>query len=557
MKKLAPILALAVIAVGGFVALKSLGGGSTGKALQLVAQEAPDDAVGVAAVSSPGTALNELGARVDDDVRATAEEELGFDAFDPASYQEFGLNLDEPAGLMILAADPLSAVVTLGMQGAPEEARDAMLAKLNELEPPEDALVTTTIGGAPALLIEDEFAVVFDDDRVAFVFADLPWDTEDKRGALTEIATSFIENDGEAFADANDIAAATNFDGQPMMTAVFNPETLEELVSDLGPMPGWDEVTAVGFAVDANNDRVRMQARTVLGDDSQYFAPFDDAPSFGNATSQVPGPIEFGFRVRFDPVATMALLEEELSALDVEYDEMLEAANQGANMDVEEDVIGNLTGEIGIFLQSVPNEQTVADIRAVAFFGVNDTEAAAEMIAELAGEAGGMAQTKDVDGTTMYFVPVGPTVAFAAHDGYLWIGADDAAIEAILLGDSASFADDENSAAAADLFDNDHVAASFLSFTGQFGELVIDQLDESDAPGTEDLLNSIHNLAYEVGQDGDVMTADVALYWDGDAAGGALAEAFSIGVRDGVSSGAEADIVEVEGEVEVPKPPRH
>jgi hypothetical protein len=157
-----------------------------------------------------------------------------------------------------------------------------------------------------------------------------------------------------------------------------------------------------------------------------------------------------------------------------------------------------------------------------------------------------MAQSRDVNDTTMYFVPVGPTVAFAAYDGYIWIAADDAALEAIIQGDSGGFSDDDDSVAAADLFDNDHVAAGFLSFTGQFGELVISSLDEGDAPGTEGLLRSLHNVSLEVGQNGDVMTADAGMYWDGDAAGSALADAFSIGFRNGIGSTNEESALEVE-----------
>lgn len=554
MKKLVPVLAVAVVAIAGFVAFKSAGngGGSSGRALQFVAMSAPEDAVGVAAVSSPATALQTLAERVDPELRQQAVDEIEFDLFDPEAYGEFGLDLNEPAGFVILEADPVVAVVTLGTSGTAEEARDAMEARLTEFEPPEGALMATTINDAPALFVEDEFVVVFDADRASFVFADLPWDTEDPREELSGYASTFIAGEGEAFADANDIAAATDFDGTPMVTAVLSPETLEELLDDLGPMPGWEDMTAVGLAMHGDEESVTFEMRTVLVDGSTYFTPFSGAPSFGDATEQVPGPIEFGLRFRFDPEATFALLQEELSEFDDGYSEMLDQADEATGVDMEEEVIGNLTGEIGVFVQSVPTEATIAATRATAFFGVRDDEAASATIAGLIEEAGDMVQAREVGGSTLYVVPAGPSVAFGVHGGYLWIGADDDAVEAIFNGESERFEDDEANASAADLFDNDHYGAAFVSFSGQFGELVLDELDEGEPEGTEELLQSLRAISYEVSRDGDVMVANARLDWDGSAAADALAQAFSQGFERGMGGDTEVNIVAVEEEATPP-----
>lgn len=548
MKKLIPILVVLGLGAGGVFLVKSMGGGGGAadtQALALVAENTPQSAVGVAAVAGPGVLLSALGDRLDDDTRATILEEAEFDVFDPANYNDFGLDLTAPAGFAILEADPLVVAVTLGMHGSPAEARDAMQARLQQMDPPEGALQPTEVGSTPGLFVEEEFVVLFDETRVAFVVAELPWDTEDAQGALAEYATSYLADEGEDFASANDIAAAANFRGNPLMTAVLNPVTVAELIGEIGPAPGWDEVTAIGFAVEADNDRLLVQTRSVVLPDSQFLSIVGGAGNWGDATSMVPGPVEFGVRIHLNLDAALTMMQAELEEMNAgtEYDDALAGANEATGLDMQEDVINNLTGEIGLFLQTIPNEATINEARAVFFMGVKDTEAAANVIVELVETAGGMAEVREIGDTNMYVVPVGPTIGFAAYDGYIWVTADADALAAIIGGDSTGFSAGSDYPAAAELFGNDHVGASFVDFSGQFGELVLENVEEDDAPGASEFLQAIRSFSYEADVDGNVMTADAVLNWDGDAAANAFMIAVQSGINDGGSG--QEQIIEV------------
>ncbi len=530
MKNLLPILIVFAAGCG-----RCGGDVADTQALALVAENTPPSAVGVAAVPSPGSLLGALGERLDEETRATLLEEAEFDVFDPASYTEFGLDLSAPAGFAILEPDPLVMAVTLGMHGTPTEARDAMQARLQQMDPPEDALQPTEVASTPGLFIEDEVVVLFEEDRVAFVVADLGWDVEDAQGALTGYATSYLSDEGEDFASANDIAAAANFRGNPIITAVLNPATVAELVGEMGPAPGWDEVTALGFAFEASDERLTMQARSVLVADSQFLSIVDGAGDWGDGTSQVPGPIEFAIRINLNFDAALAMVQAELEEMDAgsEYDDALAGANEATGLDVQEDVINNLTGEIGVFLQAIPTDQSaVNDARAVFFLGVKDTEAANEVLVGLVETTGGMAQVRELGDTNMYVVPAGPTVGIAAYDGYIWAAADADILAAIIGGDSTGFMDGSDYPVAAELFGNDHVGASFIDFSGQFGELIISEVDDGAAPGTRELLQSFQSFSYEADVDGTVLTADAVLHWDGEMAADAFVSSVQGSIND-------------------------
>jgi hypothetical protein len=425
------------------------------------------------------------------------------------------------------------------MHGTPAEARDAMVARLEQMDPPEGAMQPTEVGSTPGLFVEDKFVILFDEDRIAFIVADLPWDVEDAHGSLAEYATSYLSDEGEDFASANDLATAANFRGDPIMTAVLNPATVAELIGEIGPAPGLDEVTAIGFAIEANSDRLLVQTRSVVVADSQFLSILDGGGNFGDATNHVPGPIEFGVRINLNLEAALAMVQAELEEMNAgsEFDDALSGANEATGLDVQEDVINNLTGEIGLFLQTIPNEQNINEARAVIFFGVKDTEAASNVIVELVEATGGMATVREVGDTNMYVVPAGPTVGFAAYDGYVWIAADADALAAIIGGDSTGFTQGSDYAAASEVFGHDHVGGSFLDFTGQFGELVLSEMEDEE-PGAREFLEAIQSFSYEADVDGNVMTADAVLNWNGES----VADAFMMAVESGINDEAPTQV---------------
>lgn len=535
-KVVVPVVLLAVLAVGAagiYTLLNRIGGGGGADYFTPIAEAAPSDTIAVIAIRDPASVLDYALSKLADEDRTQVMQEAGFDALDPAAYAEASIDFSAPAGVYVLQIDPPLVAVSIATTESGEAARESLVSFLTEkLEEDDDDLERGTVADHAAIWLDDEGVLVFTDDRLVVFAFDAPWDAEDARGDLEDAATAFLTADGESFAAQEGLSDALDFRGPTVAMGAGSIAAVKSLFEDvspvgLGPLAG-DDFDLVGMALFATGDSLSLQTRALVAEDSDYPRILAGAAPFGDAINQVPGPLELGFRLRVDPEAALAQLRTEMEAMpgaEEEFDSGLEQANAASGLDIEADVLANLTGEIGLFSQRLPSPDALEASRAVFFLGVKDTEKAAEVVAAISDAAEGMAQVRELDNGTAYVIPLGPRGAFAAYDGYIWVTADDQALINIMEGESSSFADDDQDAAG--FFEREHHAGAYLRLDGTMGDIIVSDIDD---PYGLRFFESMRFLTYETSLDGSVVTANLGLNLDAEEATTALMAAFGDGM---------------------------
>ena len=545
MKKALAILVVLAAAVGVVVfAVCRIGcGGSDVAYLKDLAAEAPGDTVALFGVPGASDFLSELDGRVPTEVREELDD-LPFDPFAAETYASLGIDIEAPAGLAVLGVDPPAFALVFG-SGEPDESRQAFVDGLTgPLEVPADALEETEIGGHPGLIVEDEVAFAWAGERMFVAWTDTPYGSEATPGAV--LAEYLAADEDSSLATMEGLDDALAFDGDPVATGVMNVgavgEALAEL-DELGPIGAdFDDFLAIGFALDVDDEHVGVRARGVMNEGSAYERLADGAPAPGGALDLVPGPVEAGIHARFDFAVALEMMEERLQAdptLWAMYNGALAQGQSETGVDVKNEVFAGLTGELGLFLSGVPSgPEDITSLAGVLFIGVTDEEQAVGLLDRLNAAIGGLAVRTEIDDSVVFAValpPGQPAVSFGVHAGYVWITVGPTGLAGIVGGDVVPFADDERSAAAAEVFDGDYLGAGFVDFSGALpramrwissGRLVQEEAADEQA---EALLAAIHNVQYRSGLDGDIAVADLRMDWDGEAVATALGDAAAAG----------------------------
>ncbi len=553
-KVVVPIVLLgALIGLGTgayFAANKFLGGGSGGQYFNEIADMAPEDAVAVIAVRNLEEAFTYATAEFDDDLREAAEEELNVDIFDPDTFREWGFDFARPSGAMILGLDPMSIVLVVPTIEGGEEQRDNLAEILEDVfEADDEDFDTDEVEDVPCI-IADEFVMAFRDDHALVFIMDLPYGTDDPRDELADAMADLLEYDDETFSAQAGVANAVAFDGQTIAIVAGAFEQLAPLLEEFELdelAPGLTEqlsVVALGLATDSSG--LTLTARAPI-EDAEMLEVMTEAPDFGSAFEHIPGPVELGMRMRFNVELAVERALEQLSEapeFEEQFEEAMDAVSDEADIDVMDDLIPLLTGELGFIVQTIPPSDDPTRTRVTVFIGVNDEDEIHELLETLSESAPpGVVEIEETDSGDVYVLPMGPRGALGVHDGYIWVTVDDEVLMDMIDGDIDSFLEEDDDEGAVAFFEQNAHLALYLPIAGGIRDALL--ASEPDDEFTVEFFESLDLVTFQNTVDGNVAVASLNVQLDTEAAFGAVLGAFEDGMRASMMGG-DSDSTEIE-----------
>ncbi|MFP4598155.1 MAG: hypothetical protein ACLFVJ_07885 [Persicimonas sp.] len=311
-------------------------------------------------------------------VEEQAKDELGIDLFDAQSFKDTGIVADGAMTITVAGKYPVLLTYvddqqkfekafsdqfkkSFGTEGMPkgESVGDQQLKVLGD-EPAQSAAWAydgklAIIGFPPS----DEIETDTDDDRdVKQVIADLAGQQEE--GSLASVAGYKKFND--ALATDQSMALFINTE------AAMTEERMTQLEGQANPMAGatakWIEhnVDAMGFGLHAEKNTIKLRTWASLPDDvakraQKIMTPAKDAPMGNFSTENT----MMALRMSVDMPELWKFYKE--TAPPAQRDQIvnqLEQGTQTAKLDLEEDIINGLSGNLAIYFYGVDKQMVEA-----------------------------------------------------------------------------------------------------------------------------------------------------------------------------------------------------
>ncbi len=331
-------------------------------------------------------------------VEEQAKDELGIDLFDAQSFKDTGIVADGAMTITVAGKHPVLLTYvddqqkfekafsdqfkkSFDIEGMPkgETVGDQQLKVLGE-EPAQTAAWAydgklAIIGFPPS----DEIETDEDDDRdVKQVVADLAGQQE--KGSLASI--DGYKKFNNALATDQSMAVFINTD------AALTDERMNQLKGQANPTAGataeWidENVTAMGFGLHAEKNTIKLRTWASLPEDvakraQEIMTPTKDAPMGNFSTENT----MMALRMSVDMPKLWAFYKE--TAPPAQRDQIVNQLEQGtkaANLDLEKDIINQLSGNLAIYFYGVDKQMIeAAGGQLMAAFG-NPVQALALMV---------------------------------------------------------------------------------------------------------------------------------------------------------------------------------
>jgi hypothetical protein len=300
---------IVAVVIGLFAGIHALLEGRNQKFLRELADELPQDTVGVLALSSPREALALLGTEIQPEIREEAKQTLGLDPFDVATFEAWGFDVDAPVGVSLLDGTGMVAV------SAGVKDHDALKASLSSkaaavIKAKEDLRwIERSFGDVPGLWLDEPMSVaaLLPGKRVIFV---LGGDADAvarhaKRVAEAKQGETLADRPGfdEIAPETGKLLLALYVDGASGRAAI--PGDGLQLMAMRASLADFD---GVAFMLADDGPRLHVSAQTIMREGMTSVEAFQGVRRKGELLDKIPAPALAELDAVFAPESFRGLL---------------------------------------------------------------------------------------------------------------------------------------------------------------------------------------------------------------------------------------------------------
>ena len=458
-----------VVAVAVVVAVVAASGGGAASRAAEIAVALPSNLSAFVAMLEPRLVLGEVDKRVPEAERKQLSDELGFDPLSVAGWRGAGVDLSYPVAFGSADLDDGAAVIAVRAAGQPDDLKRFVeaLAKLRLIRRLEPA----KFGDVDGYTVHQ---------RVAFVGLNgylyvVAGPREEGLTLAVQRLKALTPETSLARTDA--FAAGMDGLGAPQLVAFFDTAAF------VGGLRGRDDEVAAaraalsltrtvsgGITIEPGEVHTRVRVVTAVG--SVLGELLRDQSRDSAAFERLPAPVLAGLHAQVSPDAlrtafTAGLGLERHARRD--YDKSRDQVRELTGVDIDTDLLGATTGEVGVLLGRLPYGGNVAGLELHAFVGVKDAERFTKTVDSILRGLEGMralhVERTDIDGGTLFTIQVGRedlSVGVAVHDGRAWFSFNVATLQRVLAGDAKPYGDDAHSAEVAAVIGGSAPVAAFV-----------------------------------------------------------------------------------------------
>lgn len=458
------------------------------------------------------------------DDRARMKELLGLDPLVAASWRELGVDLRAPAAVAVFGGEGPVVIAAFAATGG-----DAELIRLRALFEREAPTHPIDVGEAAGFVQGDGDSVVARVGATLYLISGrLGDDGPGDAGARALLERLVALTPEQSLAKS---AAFTGVMGDlaPGDAAFWvEPSALSRARMNIGLSPELTEIRAAALSLRVGEGTVHAQVRIEPSSLSRFKRIFQVGRDAG-ALLGVPGPVVLAAQVKIDPAVGGRLLASQLMPDSAHFKE-------ATGVDLDKDVIGALSGELGVLLGRLP----VKSERSFPLFvevGLRDAPGFKATLDALIRSAGVRSSPEDVGGSTLYPFSTdgapGDNAAIGLDDHRVWLSTDVAGLRQILAKKGPVLGDDPEAAAAARVLSAADTGVAYARLGALLRQARV-LMSRSDARALEpvtSIFDGRSEATMALREDGGSLVIDAAVGFDEAAlealARQALAEAFS------------------------------